>query len=130
MSWQSYIDDQLIATKHVSHAVICGHDGNIWAKSKDFNVTPEELKAIINKFTDTATLAASGVTLAGTKYFYLSAKYDDPLKVIRAKQGSNGFVGIKTAQTYVYSIYLEPIQPQQACTVTEKLGDYLISQNF
>lgn len=38
MSWQSYIDDQLLNTKMVTHAVICGHDGNIWATSSDFSV--------------------------------------------------------------------------------------------
>ena len=41
MSWQSYIDDQLLATKAVKNAVICGHDGNIWAKSGDFAVNIE-----------------------------------------------------------------------------------------
>ena len=33
MSWQSYVDDQLLNTRMVTHAVICGHDGNIWASS-------------------------------------------------------------------------------------------------
>ena len=28
----------------VKDAVICGHDGAIWAKSKDFEPTPAELK--------------------------------------------------------------------------------------
>ena len=39
MSWQSYVDDQLVATKMVKHAVICGHDGNIWAQSAGFTVS-------------------------------------------------------------------------------------------
>ncbi len=39
MSWQSYVDDQLMATKLVKHAVICGHDGNIWAQSSGFTVS-------------------------------------------------------------------------------------------
>lgn len=39
MSWQSYVDDQLIATGMISKAVICGHDGNIWAQSAGFNVS-------------------------------------------------------------------------------------------
>jgi hypothetical protein len=38
MSWQSYVDDQLLSTKLIKHAVICGHDGNIWATSADFKV--------------------------------------------------------------------------------------------
>jgi len=39
MSWQSYVDDQLIATKVIAKAVIAGHDGNIWASSAGFAVS-------------------------------------------------------------------------------------------
>ena len=39
MSWQSYVDEKLIATKMVQHGAIIGHEGNIWAKSKDFKVS-------------------------------------------------------------------------------------------
>lgn len=39
MSWQAYVDDQLMSTKMVTHAVICGHDGNIWAQSAGFTVS-------------------------------------------------------------------------------------------
>ena len=39
MSWQAYVDDQLIATNMVTHAVICGHDGNVWAQSNGFTVS-------------------------------------------------------------------------------------------
>ena len=44
MSWQDYIDTQLIG-KDLKNAVIAGHDGNVWAKSPDFNVTPNEIQA-------------------------------------------------------------------------------------
>ena len=36
MSWQSYVDDQLLATGNVAQAAICGHDGNIWAQSTGY----------------------------------------------------------------------------------------------
>jgi len=39
MSWQSYVDDQLISTKVIKNAVIAGHDGNIWAASAGFPVS-------------------------------------------------------------------------------------------
>ena len=38
-TWQSYVDCQLLKTKMVTDALICGHDGNIWAKSNDFEVS-------------------------------------------------------------------------------------------
>merc|ERR1712141_297586 len=126
MSWQSYVDDQLLNTKMVTHAVICGHDGNIWAKSADFVVTPEELKALIAKYADTSLLAQGGITVAGKKYMYLSSTD----KVIRAKKGTSGVHAVKTTQTYILCVYEDPIVPEQAASVTEKLGDYLIQVGF
>jgi len=130
MSWQSYIDDQLLSTNMIKHAVICGHDGNVWATSKDFKPTPEELRGIASKFDSEEALAASGITLGGMKYMYLSRVADRPLKVVRAKKGQSGVHCIKTGQSFIMCIYDDPIVPEQAALVTEKLGDYLLSVGF
>merc|ERR1712004_882160 len=47
MSWQSYVDEQLIASGMVTAAAIAGHDGNIWAKSNGFNASPDEVKRLL-----------------------------------------------------------------------------------
>lgn len=39
MSWQDYVDKQLLASRCVTKAAIAGHDGNIWAKSEGFDVS-------------------------------------------------------------------------------------------
>lgn len=39
MSWQDYVDKQLLASKCVTRAAIGGHDGNVWAKSEGFEVS-------------------------------------------------------------------------------------------
>lgn len=39
MSWQDYVDNQLIASQCVSKACIAGHDGGVWAKSEAFEVS-------------------------------------------------------------------------------------------
>lgn len=39
MSWQDYVDKQLLASKCVTKAAIGGHDGNVWAKSEGFEVS-------------------------------------------------------------------------------------------
>ncbi|CAH1113812.1 unnamed protein product [Psylliodes chrysocephalus] len=44
MSWQDYVDKQLLASKCVTKAAIAGHDGNVWAKSDDFLVTLNDAK--------------------------------------------------------------------------------------
>ena len=38
MSWQDYVDKQLLASGFVNHAAIIGIDGSLWAKSAAFNV--------------------------------------------------------------------------------------------
>lgn len=39
MSWQDYVDNQLIASQCVSKAAIAGLDGGVWAKSEGFEVS-------------------------------------------------------------------------------------------
>merc|ERR1712048_1358242 len=115
MSWQDYIDTQLVG-KELKEAVIAGHDGNVWAKSQNFNVTPNELQAILNNYGNQESLASSGFSLGGTKYFYLSG--DD--EVIRGKQGKGG-VCVKTNQALLVGVYEDPMAPGTAAQITEKL---------
>jgi hypothetical protein len=46
MSWQSYVDDQLISTNMIKNAVIAGHDVNIRASRSGFNVSASFLPQI------------------------------------------------------------------------------------
>ena len=39
MSWQSYVDQQLMGSGVVAKAIIAGHDGTLWAKSGNVNVS-------------------------------------------------------------------------------------------
>lgn len=126
MSWQDYVDRQLLASRCVTKAAIAGLDGNVWARSEGFNVTPEELTRLVQGFENVDTLTSGGVTLAGSRYIYLSGTD----KVIRAKLGKVGVHCVKTQQAVVISLYEDPIQPQQAASVVEKLGDYLVSCGY
>ena len=38
MSWQSYVDDQMVATGHVLKGAITGLDGTVWATTPGFSV--------------------------------------------------------------------------------------------
>merc|ERR1712055_192267 len=126
MSWQSYVDDQLISTNMIKNAVIAGHDGNIWASSAGFNVTAAELKVILDRYSSTDQLAMNGVTVGGTKYMFLSAND----RVVRARKGQSGVHCIKTVRALIVCVYEEPVVPEQAATVTEKLSEYLISVGY
>lgn len=52
MSWQDYVDNQLMASQCVNKACIAGHDGNIWASSKGFEVSPTSILAVHTKYND------------------------------------------------------------------------------
>lgn len=39
MSWQSYVDTNLVGTGNVSSAAIVGHKGGVWASSPGFTVS-------------------------------------------------------------------------------------------
>jgi profilin len=67
MSWQSYIDSNLIATKKVCKAAIHGLDGNVWASSTGFSVAPTEITSLISAFKDASGIRASGLRIGGVK---------------------------------------------------------------
>ena len=128
MSWQAYVDDQLLRSQKVKHAVICGHDGTMWASSSGFPVTTDELKALVSKYEDVSELAANGLKVGSKKYMYLSS---DPQRgIVRGRLGSSGIHCIKTKQTYIIGIYEEPIRHEHAANVVERLGEYLLGVGY
>lgn len=126
MSWQDYVDKQLVASGFVNHAAIIGNDGALWAKSANFNVTPTELSTFASNYNSPEHFQSSGITLAGTRYIFLSGTD----RVLRAKKNKTGLHCMKTEKAIVVSIYEEPTTPQQAANVVEKLGEYLISHGY
>ncbi|CAH0725949.1 unnamed protein product, partial [Brenthis ino] len=65
MSWQDYVDKQLIASRCVTKAAIAGHDGNVWAKSEGFDISKDEVGKIVAGFENESILTSGGVTIAG-----------------------------------------------------------------
>merc|ERR1711879_623596 len=109
MSWQTYVDTNLVGTGAVTQAAIIGHDGNTWATSAGFAVSP-----------------SNGFELAGTRYVTIRA--DD--RSVYGKKGSAGVITVKTSKAILIGVYNEKIQPGTAANVVEKLADYLIGQGF
>jgi profilin len=46
MSWQAYVDTNLVGTGKLTLAAIHGHDGNVWATSKGLAV--REIASLIS----------------------------------------------------------------------------------
>ncbi|KAL7640474.1 UNVERIFIED_CONTAM: hypothetical protein RMT77_008749 [Armadillidium vulgare] len=126
MSWQTYVDQQLMGSGVVAKAIIAGHDGTLWAKSNNVNPSKEELQKLSDSFSDQSNLTMAGVVVEGEKYFYLSGSE----RVIRCKKGKAGLHAMKTLKAILIAIFEEPVQHPQVATVVESLGEYLISVTY
>ncbi|KAG1813674.1 profilin [Suillus subaureus] len=125
MSWQAYVDSNLVGTGRVKQAAILGKAGGIWAKSAEIKISPEEQKAITAAFTNKAAVQASGFRVADKKYFFLSSDTygDDPnLIVVQGKKEADGAVLAQTKQAILTA--------QDAGILVTGLGSYLASLNY
>ena len=121
MSWQAYVDDQLIATQCVTGAAIIGHDGSVWA-AKNLALKAGEGKVLAGLFANSSTAFSNGIMVGGIKHLCIRADN----RSVYGKKGAGGVVLVKTGQCVLIGKYDDTIQPGQATTVVEKLGDYLI----
>ncbi|KNC48122.1 profilin-1 [Thecamonas trahens ATCC 50062] len=124
MSWQAYVDDQLVAKGNTVSGAILGHDGSIWAKSANFNLT--ESVAAAGLFTD----SSMSVTLAGTKYQVLRKNLDEEVPFILTKKKEGGAVLAKTAQTVIIGVFEGEQQPGNASNDVLNLADYLAGAGY
>jgi len=126
MSWQSYVDNQLMGSGLIEKAVIAGHDGTVWAKSENINPSVDELSKLSSSFNDQSPLTMSGLHIGGEKFVYLSGTE----KVVRCKKGKSGLHAMKTQQAVLIAVYNEPVQHSQVASIVETLGDYFISVQY
>ncbi|KAL4400398.1 profilin, required for normal timing of actin polymerization in response to thermal stress [Malassezia pachydermatis] len=126
MSWQGYVDTNLVGTGKVSQAAILGLKGGVWATSAGFTISPEEQNAIIKGLDDPAPLQASGVYANGKKYLTLQA---NP-RSIYGKAAGDGLCIVRTNQAVLVGAYASPLLPGDANKVVEGLADYLISVGY
>ncbi|KAF7369210.1 Profilin [Mycena venus] len=126
MSWQSYVDTNLVGSGKISKAAILGKQGGVWATSAGYNLSAEEQKAIIGAFDNLDGVRASGLHLAGVKFF--TTKADE--RSIYGKKGGDGYVIVPTKQAILVAEYTAPYQAPEAVGVAEPLADYLIGVGY
>ncbi|CAO3571674.1 unnamed protein product [Mortierella alpina] len=126
MSWQAYVDKNLIGTGKVQKAAIFGLDGSLWATSPDFKVAGAEVQKLIAAFKDTSDIAPNGLYLEGKKYVYLRSSENS----IYARLGADGVTCVKTNQAVLVGHYGENMQAGDCTVVVEALGDYLRSTGY
>ncbi|TFY81802.1 hypothetical protein EWM64_g2209 [Hericium alpestre] len=126
MSWQAYVDSNLLGTGKISKAAILGQAGGVWAASPGYTLSADEQKAAVNAFSNPGAIQASGVRLAGRKFFVLQANE----RSIYGKQQADGVVLVKTKQAVLVAEYVAPTQAPEATLIVEGLADYLINVGY
>ncbi|WFD00264.1 profilin, required for normal timing of actin polymerization in response to thermal stress [Malassezia yamatoensis] len=126
MSWQGYVDNNLVGTGKVSQAAIIGLKGGVWAASAGFTISAEEQQAIVKGLDDPTPLQANGIYANNKKYLTLQA---NPRSVY-GKAGGDGLCVVKTNQAVLIGAYQSPLLPGDANKVVEGLADYLISVGY
>ncbi|KAG9325405.1 hypothetical protein KVV02_002641 [Mortierella alpina] len=126
MSWQAYVDSNLVGTGKVEKAAIFGLDGSLWATSAGFNVGGAEVQKLVAAFVDTSDIAANGLYLEGKKYFYLRSGENS----VYARLGAAGVTCVKTNQAVLVGHYGESMQAGDCTVVVESLGDYLRNTGY
>ncbi|KAI0254572.1 profilin [Lactifluus subvellereus] len=126
MSWQSYVDTNLVGTGKISRAAILGQQGGVWAASQGYSLSPQEQREVLASFNEPDKVQTSGVRLVGQKFFTLQAD----ARSIYVKKGGDGAILVKTKQAVLVAEYLAPIQAGEATPIVEKLADYLISVGY
>ncbi|KAH9822347.1 profilin [Melampsora americana] len=114
MSWQTYVDVNLLGTGFFSDAAILGQAGGSWASSSNFQISPQEQSTLTQAYDDPSGLQANGIHLG----------------CIYGRKGGAGCVCVKTKQAIIVAIYKAGTQPGEATKCTETLADYLISTGF
>ncbi|KAI9633284.1 profilin [Dioszegia hungarica] len=127
MSWQAYVDDQLLATGKISKGAIIGKQGGIWAQSAGYNLSQKEQDFIVKTaFQKPDEARAGGITLSGFKF--MTIKADD--EEVVGRKGERGVFLIPTTQAILVAEYDTPTPAGEANVVVSKLGDYLKSVGY
>ncbi|GAA5992122.1 hypothetical protein JCM10908_001777 [Rhodotorula pacifica] len=126
MSWQTYVDSNLLGTGKITRAAILGQQGGVWATSAGYTLSNEEQQALTKVHNDPSSAQATGVTAAGQKFFCIRA--DE--RSVYGKKSSDGIIVVKTTQAVLVAEYGHPTQPGEATKIVEELADYLISVGY
>ncbi|MFH4977862.1 hypothetical protein AB6A40_004571 [Gnathostoma spinigerum] len=126
MSWNTYVDSNLIATKNVTKAAIFRSDGQILAKSGGFNILNSEAKAAAAAFNKKDDAYAHGLIIGKRKYLVVIV---EPGLIIGSTH-EEGFFIYKTKENFIISFYGDRMTAAKCRLTTGRLADYFLSQGI
>ncbi|KYQ90445.1 hypothetical protein DLAC_11757 [Tieghemostelium lacteum] len=104
MSYQSYIDDNLIVNNLVTEACIINvEDESLRAKSTGWKFKEGEITTIVNLFEQPKDAITNGIIINGAVYM----GYKADCKSILAKNGDCGIVLVKSGTSIIIGYYDE-----------------------
>lgn len=129
MSWQQYVDANLVGTGQVTQAGIYDLQGNPWAytQSPPFAAQVAEVAAVSAHFAAPAGLAATGAVIAGVKYMFVRGEENAEIYV---KKGNEGVYFYRCNTCIIVAYHNDKIQPGTCSACTAKLGDFLKEQGI
>ncbi len=129
MSWQAYVDTNLVGTGTVTQAGIYDLQGNPWAytQSPPFAAQVAEIAAVSAHFAMPAGLAATGAVIAGVKYMFVRGEENSEIYV---KNGATGVTFYRCNTCIIVGYHDDKIQPGQCASTVCKLGDFLKEQGI
>ena len=126
MSWQAYVDDQLVGTGVVTKAGIYDLQGEEWATSPDF-LSHEEMAHVAGGFATDVDIAAhfgGSTSLMGSYTMFVSG---DESEMVFMQQ-SNCFFFFKCSTCIIAAHSTDGITGSQCRATAGKLVDYLKKQ--
>eukprot|EP01132_Coremiostelium_polycephalum_P007852 gene7852-9666_t len=126
MSWQTYVDSNLLGAGFTQAIIIGNTDGGVWATSAGFSLKGTEATDFVKNFNDPSQFSAKGIVANGVKYFTLKADN----RSAYGKKDAGGVIAVKTGKAILIGVYGDKLQAGAAANIVEKLGDYLIDSGF
>ncbi|EDO36356.1 predicted protein [Nematostella vectensis] len=127
MSWQAYVDNNMVGTGKVQRAAIHGLDGSCWATSSGFSVSQQEAMELLKSLKDGSV---SAKTIGGAKYMMLRNDQESKICYLKLKD-KGGFCVCLTKQALVIGGYEESAGGAGNCNnVVEQLAQYLKESGY
>ncbi|KAB8279778.1 profilin [Aspergillus minisclerotigenes] len=124
MSWQDYVDHQLIR-QGLAHAAFIGEDLAVWASSEGFNLSEAERRAMFDAFGNPDHVYESGLYLTGRHFHPVAA--DD--RIIKVTQGRNGAMLVRMKSFIIVGEYGD-LAPAQGQHFINKVADQLTASGY
>ncbi|WAC00215.1 MULTISPECIES: profilin [Pseudomonas] len=130
MSWQAYVDNNLVGTGFVSQGAILGLDGSTWASSPGLCIAPDQIKPVADGLAgilDLGELLKKGLTVNFKKYLVVSPPDS---KIITGRGYGDGIVITKTKHSIIVGFHYDSMAPGKCASAVEKLADELIELGY